>query len=195
MSRFGRAAKVVNDSPLVIPLFFVFLTMLVVALFTSYEDYTTSRLGYEMLPTRKANPGVIFAVALIPQIGQVGFSYAWGREWKVNRQLAFVSLITALGLHAIDVGTDVYFKSAGQPAHVWVLSLIEAEFIYTLGSEIMLVVSFGMLSQLLPEFLEQVQSLVEKISQALDKLDGEGTDSWSSEPSYSSLGDNADDWD
>lgn len=174
MSRFSRAAAKVGESPLIIPLFFVFVVMLVVSLFTSFEDYSTSRLGYEMLPTRKANPGVIFAVALIPQIGQIGFGYAWGREWKVNRQLALVSLFTALGLHLVDVGTDVYFKAAGSTGiGVWLLSLVEAELIYTLGSEIMLVVSFGMLVQLLPEFLEQIQAAIDRVSAAIDKLDGE----------------------
>lgn len=172
MSRFNAAADRIKGSPLIIPITLVFVAMFIVSIITSYEDYTTSRLGYSQLPTRKASALVIYAVALIPQIGQIGFGYAWGREWKTNRQLAFISLFTAIGLHFVDVGTDMVYKASGQGIEVWALAFIESEILYTLGSEIMLVVSFGMLLPLIPEFVSQLHELAEMMSKAMDKLDG-----------------------
>jgi hypothetical protein len=174
VSRFSRAAGKVGGGPLAIPLTLVFIAMFAVAIIISYGDYTSSRLGYMMLPTRKTSAAVIWAVALVPQLGQIGFSYAWGRDWRTNRQLAFISLFTAVSLFLVDVGTDVYFKAAGQGTEAWLVAIPESILLFTLGSEIMLVVSFGMLVQLLPEFVAQAQQLAERLSKALDKLDSDG---------------------
>ena len=178
MSRFGSAASKFKNSSLAIPLTLVFMVMFAVACVISYGDYTSSRLGYMMLPTRKTSAAVIWAVALVPQIGQIGFSYAWGREWKTNKKLALVSFGTAISLFLVDVGTDVYFKSAGQGTEAWLVAIPESIILFTLGSEIMLVVSFGMLTQLFPEFVYQCSLIAHRLGAALDKLDGDDEDEY-----------------
>lgn len=176
MSRFNKAANKLIGSPLVIPLFLVFLAMFVISIGTSIEDYTTSRLGYMALPTRKANDYVIWLVAAIPQIGQIGFSYAWGREWKTNRKMAAVSLLVAMGLFMVDVGTDMVYKASGQGLEVWVMAFLESALLFTLGSEVMLTVSFGMIVSMGPEFVGQLVAIGHKMSEILDSLDDGGED-------------------
>lgn len=178
MSRFRMAAERIKKTPMVIPLTLVFLAMLVISLITSYEDFTTSRLGYLEIPTRKANPIVIYAVALIPQVGQIGFAYAYGREWKTSKSMAMLCLLVALGLHFVDVGTDMVYKASGMGIEVWVLAFIESELLYTLGSEVMLTISFGMLLYLMPEMIAQLALLAKEFMTALGEDDDDSDDSY-----------------
>jgi hypothetical protein len=149
-NRFRKAAKSIQSSPFVVPLTLVFIAMLVVSFVTSYEDFTTSRLGYALIPTAKSGEAVIWAVALVPQLGQIGFAYAYASAQSRPWMLAVVG-----SLHVVDVSTDVYFKAYGRPALSWVIAFFESEALYTIGSEIMLVTSFGMLVYLMPDFVEK----------------------------------------
>lgn len=171
VGKFGKAAERVKDSPYIIPITIVFFIMFVTSIVTSIEDYTTSYRGYMALPTRKANAFVIYFVALIPQIGQIGFSYAWGREALNSKAMALLSLGIALGLHSIDVITDMVYKALGQGPLVWVIAFFESELLYTLGSEVMITVSFGMLVALVPEFIAQIILLKKKYAYIVDQVD------------------------
>lgn len=162
MSRFKTAAQNIKETPFVIPITFIFIVMLIISCVTSYEDFLTSKLGYEAMPTRKATALVLIAVSLIPQVGQIGFAYAFGSE--VSKQWM---MWVALGLHLADVGTDVFFKANGQGFGVWLLAFVESELIFTLGSEIMLVTSVGMLLHLMPDAIEQLSDLFDQLSEYL----------------------------
>lgn len=145
------ASNRVKRSGMVIPVTLVFLAMFIVSCALMYEDYTTSRLGYEALPTRKANMWVIPLVALLPQLGQVGFAYVFMTD--TSKRWAMV--ITVL-LWSVDVLTDVYFKAQGLNLLWTGAATAETIVIYSIGSEIMLVTSVAMLIDLAGPFFEQM---------------------------------------
>src|SRR3990172_809632 len=122
---FHRAAKRIENSSFVIPIFGVFVIMLVVGVGIFIEDYSTSLAGYQQLPTRKVNEWVIGLVALLPQIGQIGFMYVFATD--TNKRWAI--LITA-GLHLVDVATDVIYKASGLGFEAWAVALVESEIVY-----------------------------------------------------------------
>ena len=163
---FHRAAKRIENSSFVIPIFGVFVIMLVVGVGIFIEDYSTSLAGYQQLPTRKVNEWVIGLVALLPQVGQIGFMYVFAAD--TNKRW---SILVAAGLHLVDVATDVIYKASGLGFEAWVVALVESEIVYTLGSEIMIVTSLGMIIRLFPAFIEQIGELFNKIIGRLQKED------------------------
>jgi len=157
MNWFADASTRLKRSWVVIPVTLLFIFMFVVSAALMYEDYSTSRLGYEALPTRKANDWVIPLVALLPQLGQVGFAYVF----LENTKKTWAGFITG-GLFAVDLFTDVYYKAHGMAPFVWEVAAVESIAIYTIGSEIMMATSLGMLAQLAPHFSKKVGELLLK---------------------------------
>jgi len=155
---FHSGAQAVRKSSAVILVYLVFVAMLIISIGIGIEDYTTSLRGYAALPTAKANDWVIPLVALIPQVGQIGFGYVFmantTKRW---------GLLIALLLHAVDVTTDVMFKRGAGGAAVTLLAFAESEIIYTLGSEVMMITAIGMLMELLPDVLREVGELARKL--------------------------------
>lgn len=147
------ASDRVKNSGLVIPVTLVFALMFLVACALMYEDYSTSLLGYEALPTHKANEWVIPLVALLPQLGQVGFAYVFVTD--TNKKWAAAIMIV---LWNIDVLTDVYYKAYGLNWFWTGAATIETITIYSIGSEIMLATSIAMLVGLLPAFFKQLDT-------------------------------------
>ena len=159
MSRFNDAAnKIRENEGMLLVVYVVFIAMFVVGCFTSYEDYMTSKKGYEMLPTRKATNGVSDMVAMIPQLGQIGFVYLLGRD-KEKRWMFWV----VAGLLIVDVGTDVYFKASGSELYVWAIAFAESILIYTLGSEIFLTTSLAMIINLFPDVRKVIDKTVDGV--------------------------------
>ena len=158
---FRNAARKIITSPAVIVVTLVFFALFIISLGLSIEDYMTSLKGYQLLPTAKANDWVVPLVAALPQVGQVAFMFAFA----TNTQRRW-SLLAVFGLHVIDVLTDVYFKANGQGLWVWGIAFIESEVLYTLGSEIGLAFSVGMLLELAPHAVEQFGRLLHSITRA-----------------------------
>ena len=163
---FRKAAQRIENSPFIIPIFGVFAIMLVVGTGIFVEDYSTSLAGYRQLPTRKVNEWVIGLVALLPQVGQIGFMYVFAAD--TNKRW---SILVAAGLHLVDVATDVIYKASGLGFEAWVVALVESEIVYTLGSEIMIVTSLGMIIRLFPAFIEQIGELFNSIMGRMQKGD------------------------
>lgn len=155
---FKSAHSRVRNSPYAIFFFLIFVAMFVISLITGLEDIRTSYFGYLMFPTRKSLDIVPYAVALIPLVAQIGFFYVFlsntNRKWAIW---------LALLLHLVDITYDVYFKASGQPWHVWLIAFVESEAIYTGGSEIMFTVSFGMIIELLPDFMKQTGLFLSRV--------------------------------
>lgn len=145
------ATSKVKSSGMVLPVVLVFIAMFLVSCALMYEDYTTSKLGYMSLPTQKANPWVIPLVALLPQLGQVGFGYVFMTD--TNKRW---SVLVAILLWVVDVFTDVYYKSHGLDIFWKFGATVETIAIYTVGSELMMVTSVAMLVDLLPAFFRQL---------------------------------------
>jgi hypothetical protein len=174
---FKGASDKVRSSPFVIPMFIVFVVMFAISIGVNIEDYTTSRLGYIEIPTRKANDWVIWLVAAIPQIGQIGFAYIFASD--TNKRW---SALIAASLHFVDVVTDVAYKAVPYSAVTVIASVIESELIYTLGSEIMLVASFGMIIALAPDFMRQFGNLMTRLFESLSEDDKPKRDSQPQRP-------------
>lgn len=159
---FRDAARRIEASPFIIPITFVFAVMFVVAFGIAIEDYSTTLEGYRLVPTAKVNDWILPLVALLPQVGQIGFAYLFATD--TNKRWA---VLVAFVLHVIDVYTDVRFKAAGQGLDVWFIALVESEVIYTLGSELMVAASFGMLVRLVPSAIVQIGQALHRAWEAL----------------------------
>jgi hypothetical protein len=161
---FKEAAQKIENSAFVVPITLIYLVMFVVALAIAFEDYSTTLAGYQAIPTRKINEWVIPCVALLPQIGQIGFAYLFvtdtGRGWAI---------LIALALFFADAYTDVICKTRTDHLvlnDLSVTAFVETVIIYTLGSEVMLTLSFGMLIRLLPFAIIQVKQFAARMAAA-----------------------------
>lgn len=163
---FKRVGNQMIDSPHVIVMFLVFLAGFIISIMIMYEDYSTSRLGYEALPTLKANMWIIPVVAFLPQLAQAIFAYNYLFDTKKRW-----SLFIAACCFLFDMGTDVYFKSnhLQSPAMVG-YAIFEGLVIYTFGSEILMTVSFGMVLTLFPRFWEEFSVFLEMALNAIIHL-------------------------
>jgi hypothetical protein len=169
---FKSFSQNIIKSPFVIVVTIVFGLLFIIAVGLSIEDYMTTLKGYELLPTAKANDWIIPLVALLPQVGQVAFTFTFASDTR--RRWA---ILVAFGLHFIDVSTDVYFKAYGRPLWVWLVALVESELLFTLGSELALTFSLGMLLELVPNALEQTMNTLHRVSGALGLHDDDETQS------------------
>jgi hypothetical protein len=159
---FRDAARRIEASPFIIPITAVFAVMFIVAFGIAIEDYSTTLEGYRLIPTAKVNDWILPLVALLPQVGQIGFAYLFATDTN-KRWAAMIAFL----LHIVDVYTDVRFKAAGQGLDVWAIALVESEVVYTLGSELMLTASFGMLLRILPSAIVQIGQALRRAWEAL----------------------------
>ncbi len=168
---FKSAAENIKRSPFVIVITLVFFLLFVISLGLSYESYMTTMRGYQMLPTAKINPWIIPLVALLPQVGQVAFTYVFAVDTR-KRWGIFIAFF----LHLFDMLTDVYFKAHGQALWVYILAFFESELLFTLGAVLGLTFSLGMLIELLPHAVEQTSRLFHSITGSLGLHDDVSAD-------------------
>jgi hypothetical protein len=125
------------------------------------EDYETSRAGYLALPTLKVHGGwVTFAVAALPQAGQIVLFYIFGRDTRRGW-----ALLTAGSLFLVDLGTDAWFKSGGQWS-LMPLAIVESLFIFTLGSEVLFTIATGFVAETFGDFVVALSVLIRTILEA-----------------------------
>jgi hypothetical protein len=158
MNTFKRIANSIMSSTYVIPVFLVCLVTFVVALRLSIEDYWTTYEGYKLVPTMKTAEDVAYIVALLPQLGQLFFGYLFLDSPKKGW-----ALVIAMALFAADVYTDVRFKAQAGGAEVVLVALAESIIVFTLGSELMLLASFGVLLNMITPFFAQIKILAAKL--------------------------------
>jgi hypothetical protein len=119
------------------------------------EDYATSRAGYEALPTLKVNSGLVtFAVAALPQVGQIVLFYIFGRDTNKGWAALLASLF-----FLSDLGPDAWYKSGGSWG-LMPLAIVERLFIFTLGSEILFTIAVGFVAETFPEFIIAVSGFL-----------------------------------
>lgn len=147
-SGFDSYAYRIKNSPWIWLIFLVFVLLFFISVGLFIEDLTTSYRGYRDWPTAKANWWVIGLVALLPQVGQVALAYTFIDKKK------FIYFMVALILFGVDMLTDVYYKSYGfQSTQLVSYSMIESFALYSLGSEVMLAFSLGMLRAIWPALI------------------------------------------
>jgi hypothetical protein len=112
------------------------------------EDYATSRAGYLALPTQKVNSDwVTFAVAALPQVGQIVLFYIFGRDTRRGW-----AALLASSFFVTDLATDAWFKSGGEWS-LMPLAAVESLFIFTLGSEMLFTIAVGFVAEAFPDFI------------------------------------------
>lgn len=159
MRFFSMAAERIRKSPFVIPIFTIFVVMFMASMGLSYEDANTGLLGYLAFPTRKVNLWVAPLVGILPQLVQIGFIYVFLEDTDKKRWAFWVAVIA----HIIDVTTDVWYKVGGLGIKYIPLALLETWGIYTLGSEVMMTTSFGMILKLMPDFFREMGNVITSI--------------------------------
>ena len=165
---FHSAGANLRRSPYIIPLYLIVLLGFVIACGIAIEDYSTSLLGYNAIPTQKANNWVIPLVAALPQVAQVILFYVFLQDTR-NK----ITLILAILIHIVDVGTDMYYKSYEfKSFSLSVMAFAESEIIYTLGSEALLTLTFGLLIDSLDDFGTQFVKTLQSTSAFLRNLLG-----------------------
>lgn len=134
----------------------VFAVMTYIAVFLAVQDYQTSRLGYMLLPSQKVDPETTAAlVGLLPQLLQIAMMWV-GATKPQARKLAIILWLVAF---VPDFAADLMFKMnwAVQPEPYLaavVSTVIETLFLFTLGSEFLLVLSWANLTILIEPYTE-----------------------------------------
>jgi hypothetical protein len=137
-----------NTQPFVLFAWPLGCLLVALAVILMIEDYETSRAGYLALPTLKVHGGwVTFAVAALPQAGQIVLFYIFGRDTRRGW-----AMLLAGGLFLVDLGTDAWFKSGGQWSLV-PLAVVESLFIFTLGSEVLFTIATGFVAETFSDFV------------------------------------------
>ena len=153
-------------APFMIVAYPVAVLLLVISIILMIEDYNTSLEGYMRLPTSKIDLDYVpFAVAAIPQAGQVLLMFVFGR----NTNKSWALWIGAL-LFLADLATDVIFKSSGNWGLVPV-AVVESLFIFTLGSEVMFTIAGGFVLESMNEFMLILGQFIGMILNAFANLD------------------------
>lgn len=158
-----------NTQPFILfawPLGFLLVAMSLILMF---EDYETSRAGYLALPTLKVHSGwVTFAVAALPQAGQIVLFYIFGRDTRKGW-----TALLASAFFLADLGTDAWYKCGGQLS-LLPLATAESFFIFTLGSEVLFTVSMGFVGESFPEFViafgKAIRTSMDAFAQAMELL-------------------------
>lgn len=150
-----------NTQPFILFAWPLGVVLVALAVVLMVEDYETSRAGYLALPTLKVHGGwVTFAVAALPQAGQIVLFYIFGRNTRRGWAIAL-----AFGLFLVDIGTDAWYKS-GQEWGLMPLAIVESLFIFTLGSEVLFAVAAGFVAEAFGDFIVVLSGLIRQLMDA-----------------------------
>lgn len=177
MSAFKRMADNIRTSRFAILIVIVTAICFFISLGLAYEDYMSSYYGYSLFPTRKTNDFIIILAAALPQAGQVLFFYVFARSIDERRGANGIYLLIILLLFSFDLGTDVFYKANGQAVWVWLLAVVESILLFTIGSEVLLSISFGILLEIIPDAFTQIGLFFEHLMggfKGSDKSDNQG---------------------
>ena len=172
---FKKAAKRIRESEFVIPVFIVFFVLWLMSMAFAVEDYWTSFLGYNLLPTQPGFWWTAYVVAALPSVGQIAAGYiaiALGWDSKADRKYTMLSLSIWLMLFLIDAFTDMFFRMA-VPDPSWktaLMAVFQTVGIFTIGSELVFVVGFGMAFQLMPDALAQSMTIGVRLKSRMQQI-------------------------
>lgn len=151
-----------NTSPIILFAWPLGCFLVALALILMFEDYATSKAGYLALPTQKVNSGwVIFAVAALPQVGQIVLYYIFARDTRKGWSALLASVF-----FLADLGTDSWYKSGGDWS-LMPLAIVESFFVFTLGSEVLFTIAVGFVAETFGEFVIAVSSFLKTVIDGL----------------------------
>ena len=161
---FERGANKVRGSKLVIFIWFAFLVCFIASVALIVEDYWTSYEWYQSLPTKKIFPATSIAASLLPTLVTIVCTYMFAEN--TNRGWALLAVFFAI---FIDFYSDMSYKagwtlgvdSMGEMNGVNILYAgMETIILFTIGAELLLSMSFGMLLELWADFIENLGDLI-----------------------------------
>lgn len=174
---FDRVATRIKDSPAVLYVMFLMVLMLLIGInhfvedtYSSYYGIKELELRFGMVPASYAL--TYFSLSLTPQVGFVVFMYLYGHEQKN------VYLFGGVAFMLIDLISDVQYRSNGVlfpfAGEVFNWSNVLAAFLftltaYTIGSEVFISISLGMIVSLAIPSITQAIVLYIEIRKQLDK--------------------------
>ena len=173
---FKKAADRIRESEFVIPVFFVFFALWLMSMTFAAEDYLTSLLGYNALPTQAGFWWISYIVAALPQVGQIAAGYiamALGWDAEEDVKYTWVSIVIWLLLFSLDAMTDMAYRTNVPQGATWQVvatAVFQTVIIFTIGSELAFVVGFGMAVQLLPEAAAQFMGVGYKWRTRMNRL-------------------------
>lgn len=129
------------------------------------EDYNTTLAAYAMFPTHKVNPNIIDLAAWLPQLAPLLFGFAFMRDTKKK---GFGVL--ALSFMILDMITDWYFKGYGLSQEWQIVALLESFMLYTIGSEVLILVTFELCLELIRPAVIQSAKMVGSIVDGVSEL-------------------------
>lgn len=148
----------------VIVVFLAWVGLLLVSMRLGYEDYLTSVLGYQAIPTRKTDEALAWFVGALPMLLQVAFGF-WAIEKK--SPLAFVITFAAF---IIDAGTDVIYKASPLTIVGVAFASVETVLLYTLGTEFLFIASLENIVEYLPDAMIAVAVIGQRVGKGLGRL-------------------------
>lgn len=173
---FRKAAERIRESEFVVPVFIVFLILWLMSMLFTAEDYWTSFLGYQGLPTQAGFWWTGYVVAALPSVGQIAAGYialALGWDAKEDRKFTVISILIWLLLFGIDAFTDMSYRMSVPNGTSWQIVLtavFQTVGIFTIGSELAFVVGFGMTMQLFPEAVAQSMTMGARLKNRMGRL-------------------------
>jgi uncharacterized protein YqgC (DUF456 family) len=160
----------------VVPVFIVFLILWLMSMLFTAEDYWTSFLGYQGLPTKAGFWWTGYVVAALPSVGQIAAGYialALGWDAKEDRKFTIISILIWLLLFGIDAFTDMSYRMSVPNGATWqvvLTAVFQTVGIFTIGSELSFVVGFGMTMQLFPEAVAQSMTMGARLKSRMGRL-------------------------
>lgn len=170
---FRNFSKRMENSYWALFIFILAVFLLYVAVNLFIEDYATSKAAYEMFPTRKVNEGIVGLAAFLPQLLPLFFGYLFLAD--TDKRMYGILSVVIMGL---DMFTDVYYKSYGLDTTWTIVAVLESFFLYTVGSEILLVATIGTIAALfrpaITQFVRLLTNGIDMIKEIAEELGGIG---------------------
>jgi hypothetical protein len=172
---YNQVAKNLKGSAIMPLAFIVFMAILIASANLWIEDYMTSVYGYEAVPSQKVTASVIWAVAALPQLLQMGAAYlsiGLSKSSKEQRGMfgldtLWITILIWLFALGIDSFWDYSFKAAPliaqNPNTIYWGVVIEAVVVFGIMSEVLGTFALAMVVALIKEgaFTELIDLLVE----------------------------------
>lgn len=176
-------ANKLKNNPLLIAWFFVLLIGFFAALWLNYEDYLGSVRGYDSIGTQPITGITRSVVGLLPQVVQLILSLLILNAIGLRMRALVVYILLWLIFFGLDAYTDYLYLIGDSPTtNVKVWAFIQAVALYTIGSEWLFMVTFGLLFRITPTALTELAHFLTKMWDSIADIAGSMEDNKSNAP-------------
>lgn len=156
--KIGNEAR--SNSIIVLLVWLAWCALVAVALRLVVEDYTTSLLGYQAIPTRKTDASLAYFVAALPTLLQVAFGWL-----AIERRQPLPTMIAVAAL-VVDISTDLAYKIVDWTPVSVAWGVGETLLLFTLGSEFLLMTAGTNAVEYLPDAIAAAVIVLARIGDA-----------------------------